>query len=197
MKWKKILKVFQYNNLNRFDHFDHDEKCISLTPLSKTWSEHEVTNIKDTPTFEWTGDQERQRHAYIRNRILIDNHITSTFNMYIIQVWNMFAQKKKKTTQNAIVNYDDTPTAFIDGHLVSTVKLNGWCRKLVQSISCCFTLILRQHILNAQLHPGRLKDVRSSYYMHTILHVKINISNTQAFWEGAEHTKCFERRFPQ
>lgn len=31
----------------------------------------------------------------------------------------------KKKTQNAIVNYDDTPTAFIDGHLVSTVKLNG------------------------------------------------------------------------
>lgn len=29
-----------------------------------------------------------------------------------------------KKTQNAIVNYDDTPTAFIDGHLVSTVKLN-------------------------------------------------------------------------
>lgn len=31
----------------------------------------------------------------------------------------------KKTPQNAIVNYDDTPTAFIDGHLVSTDELNG------------------------------------------------------------------------
>lgn len=31
----------------------------------------------------------------------------------------------KKNPQNAIVNYDDTPTAFIDGHLVSTDELNG------------------------------------------------------------------------
>lgn len=38
----------------------------------------------------------------------------------------MFAKKKNPQKKpNAIVNYDDTPTAFIDGHLVSTDELNG------------------------------------------------------------------------
>lgn len=44
--------------------------------------------------------------------------------------------------------------------------------------------------IECTVHPGRLKDtctyVLRTIYWITILHVKINISNTHAFWEGAE-----------